>query len=123
MGRRRCFARFWTSKRRKAAAFSAGEWRRWLQYQEEYEQRGCSLNDGGATRFRRPLALVRPVALWPSAGGYVPDGDRGTPRALIELVWMALSAAKASLEATVLTSYALSARRCWGRDVDIPRKN
>ena len=28
MARRRCYSRFWTSKRRKAAAFKAGEWRR-----------------------------------------------------------------------------------------------
>ena len=31
----------------------------------------------------------------------MPNGDGGAPGALIELVWMALSAAKASLEATV----------------------
>ena len=45
MGRRRCFARFWTSKRRKAAAFSAGEWRRWMQSQEERDQCVCTLSD------------------------------------------------------------------------------
>ena len=28
MARRRCCSHFWTSKRRKAAAFKAGEWRR-----------------------------------------------------------------------------------------------
>ena len=41
MGRRRCCARFWTSKRRKAAAFHAGEWRRLRREQKEDEQRVC----------------------------------------------------------------------------------
>ena len=59
MGRRRGYARFWTSKRRKTAAFKAGEWRRWLQYQEEYEQRACSLNV-----MKSNVAFV---AYWPSS--------------------------------------------------------
>ena len=58
MGRCRCFARFWTSKRRKAAALKAGEWRRWLQRLEEYEQRACSLSQEEQRIF---------VAYWPSS--------------------------------------------------------
>ena len=34
MARKHCFSRFWTSKRRKAAAFKAGEWRRRCRGQE-----------------------------------------------------------------------------------------
>ena len=58
MGRRRCFTRFWTSRRCKAAAFQAGERRRWLRGQEEHEQRVCSLNDEEQRLF---------VAHWPSS--------------------------------------------------------
>ena len=58
MGRRRGYARFWTSKRRKAAAFSAGEWRRWIQNQEERDQRVCTLSNEEQRVF---------VAHWPSS--------------------------------------------------------
>ena len=45
MGRRRCYSRFWTSKRRKAAAFKAGEWRRRCRGQELLDQRSVLLSD------------------------------------------------------------------------------
>ena len=58
MGRRRCHARFWTSKRRKSAAFKAGEWRRWLQRLEEQDQAVCLLSDEEQHIF---------VAHWPAS--------------------------------------------------------
>ena len=38
MARRRCYSHFWTSKRRKATAFKAGEWRRRCKEQELVHQ-------------------------------------------------------------------------------------
>ena len=45
MARRRCYARFWTSKRRKAAAFKAGEWRRRCREQELLDMSNRRLDD------------------------------------------------------------------------------
>ena len=118
MGHRRCFTRFWTPRRRKGAAFKAGEMASLGAVSRRIRTMSLLVERRRATRFRRPLALVRPVALWPSARGHLSNGDRGASRALIELPWMALSAEKASLEATVLSVHSLSlhvaagSRRC-----------
>ena len=53
------------------------------------------------------LAVIRGVAVWASACSHLSDGDRGASGALVEPVWMALSAAKASLEATLLSTFSL----------------
>ena len=45
MARKHCFARFWTSKRRKAASFKAGEWRRRCLEQELLDMSNRRLDD------------------------------------------------------------------------------
>ena len=56
--------------------------------------------------FVASLADVCGMALWASAYRHVSHGDRGASGALDgALIWMALSATKASLEATLLTAF------------------
>ena len=61
MGHQRCFRRYWTSKRRKAAAFAAGEWRRRCRRQELLDQPVYSLNDAERQLF---------VTHWPSSASW-----------------------------------------------------
>ena len=58
MARRRCYARFWTAKRRKAAAFKSGEWRRRCREQELLDQRCVLLSDDERHVF---------VSCWPAS--------------------------------------------------------